>query len=276
MPFHLNAIVLLMIDKQMRIIAVIPARYLATRFPGKPLAEILGKPMIQHVYEQTARCKLIQRVIVATDDKRIFNKVEEFGGEAMMSSSRHISGSDRVAEAAEKVEADIIVNVQGDEPLLNPKMVSQVAELLLEDQSYQVSSLMSPIQSINELLSAQVVKVVTDKQGAALYFSRSPIPYLRSREAAANTIEQMLKQNPNLVKKYFKHIGIYAYRKAFLKLYRRFKPTPLELMESLEQLRILENGYKIKIGKSKFFTIGVDTPEDLAIVADILRDKGKH
>jgi len=260
-----------MIKSPKGIIAIIPARYAATRFPGKPLIEILGKPMIQYVYEQAARCKLIQRIIVATDDKRIFQRVKEFGGEVMMTSSRHISGSDRVAEVAEKVDADIIVNVQGDEPLLEPKMVNQVIELLLEDQSYQVSSLKYPIQSIDELLSHQVVKVVTDKQGSALYFSRSPIPYFKSKEGYISSIEQLLNEHPNLIKKYFKHIGIYAYRKAFLQLYARLKPTPLELMEGLEQLRILENGYKIKIGKSKYFTIGVDTPEDLEMIVHTLR-----
>jgi 3-deoxy-manno-octulosonate cytidylyltransferase (CMP-KDO synthetase) len=261
------------IQRSKNVVVVIPARYASTRFPGKPLVEILGKPMIQYVYEQASCCKFIQRVIVATDDKRIYKRVEDFGGEAMMTAKHHVSGSDRVAEVAKKIDADIIVNVQGDEPLLQPAMIKQVANLLLKDQRAQAASLKYPIQSIDELLNPQVVKVVTDKQNYALYFSRSPIPFVKNIAGKNILTKQNAAHNSKVMLNYFKHIGIYAYRKDFLPIYAKLKPSALELAESLEQLRILENGYKIKMGKSKYFAKGIDVPEDLAEVVDILKDK---
>jgi 3-deoxy-manno-octulosonate cytidylyltransferase (CMP-KDO synthetase) len=190
-----------------------------------------------------------------------------------MTAKHHVSGSDRVAEVAKKIDADIIVNVQGDEPLLHPAMIKQVANLLLKDQRPQAASLKYPIQSINELLNPQVVKVVTDKQNYALYFSRSPIPYVKNIAGKNILTKQNAAHNSKVMFNYFKHIGIYAYRKDFLPIYAKLKPSALELAESLEQLRILENGYKIKMGKSKYFAKGIDVPEDLAEVVDILKDK---
>jgi 3-deoxy-manno-octulosonate cytidylyltransferase (CMP-KDO synthetase) len=261
------------IQRSENVVVVIPARYASTRFPGKPLVEILGKPMIQYVYEQASCCTLAQKVIVATDDDRIYKRVKGFGGEVRMTSKSHLCGSDRVAEVAKKIDADIIVNVQGDEPLLHPTMITLVIKLLVKDQALQAASLKYPLQSIDELLSPQVVKVVTDKHGYALYFSRSPIPYIKSIYGNNIPFKKQIEENTMVMRNYYRHIGIYAYRKDFLKIYAKLKPSALELAESLEQLRILENGYKIKIGKSRYFSRGIDVPEDLAEVVNILRDK---
>ncbi len=215
----------------MNIIGVIPSRYGSTRLPGKPLKDILGKPMIQYVYEAVRGAKLLNEVIVATDDERIVRAVEAFGGKACMTSSDHNTGTDRIAEAAQNVDADIVVNIQGDEPLLDPRMIDEAIQPLLDDPTLKACTLCRPIQSEADLHSPHVVKTVFDCQGNALYFSRSLIPYPRKVE---------------LLKAY-EHIGIYVYRKDFLMEYVKMPQTILEQTESLEQLRILENGIRLKV-----------------------------
>ncbi len=239
-----------------KIDAIIPARYGSTRFEGKPLAIIHGKPMIQYVYERTRKCPLIGRVIVATDHERIWRVVKGFGGEAVLTSPDHRSGTDRIAEVARGLDSDIIVNVQGDEPLLEPEMLKEGLLPLIEDKDLPVSTLASRITEEGEAFSPHVVKVVFDSRGYALYFSRSPIPYGRTRPS------------------YYKHIGIYFYRRSFLLHLTRLDPTPLEETEGLEQLRVLENGFRMKVVLTDHQTIGVDTPEDLERVKEVMERRG--
>jgi len=246
----------------MKITAIIPARYGSTRFEGKPLADILGKPMIQWVYEGARQSKLIDEVIVATDDLRIFEAVQGFGGNVVMTSPEHPTGTDRVAEVAQKLRSEILVNVQGDEPLIKGSIIDKAIRPLLRDETLQMSSLMTRIKDIKDWLNPHQVKVVVDGKGFALYFSRSPIPFPRDF-----TIDQILT-NPDmrgklLSKKLFKTIGLYVYRRSFLLKLARMKPTPLENLEKLEQLRVLENGYKIKVIPVDYEPIGVDVPSDI-------------
>jgi len=235
-------------------VAIIPARYGSTRLPGKALADLAGKPMIQHVYERAQQARAVQRVLVATDDARIYQAVQAFGGEAAMTSATHRSGTDRVAEVAAGLTCELVVNVQGDEPLIRPEMIDAAVQPLLEDETLPMSTLKVALEDENEIRDPSVVKVVTDQQGNALYFSRHPIPYCRAGREA----------------RWFQHIGLYAYRRSFLLQYARMAPTPLQLSEDLEQLRALENGYRIKVLEVPDRTIGVDTPEDLARVRDLL------
>lgn len=207
--------------------------------------------MVQHVYERTEKAELVNRVLVATDNKKIFNAVKGFGGEAVMTSKVHKSGTDRLAEAARGLESDIIVNVQGDEPLMEPKMIDEAIRPLMEDGSIAMGSLKAEIRDESELKNPNVVKVVVDKNDFALYFSRYPIPYFRDTHLLS------------LLTGHFKHIGIYVYRRDFLLKYAGMPPTPLEEAEKLEQLRVLENGYRIKVPTTRHQSIGVDTEEDL-------------
>ena len=239
----------------MKILCVIPARYASTRLPGKPLADIVGKPMIQHVYERSAQATIPQQVVVATDDEKVFQAVQQFGGKVVMTSSEHQTGTDRLAEVASKyAEVDVIINVQGDEPLIDPKVIDELAQEFLNDTALQMASVMS-IMDTEDYQNPNAVKVVTDLNHNALYFSRSLLPYPRV-EGKANV---------------YKHIGIYAYKKDFLLKFAKLEPTPLEQSESLEQLRALENGYKIKMIKTKSKFIGVDSIEDLQTVNELLR-----
>lgn len=233
-------------------IGIIPARLAATRLPNKPLLDIAGKPMVQWVYER-AKCVKLDDVFIATPDEEIFACVESFGGKAVMTSAAHRSGTDRLAEAAESLDADLIVNIQGDEPLLDPGAVDALVEAMTRFPDVPMGSLMCPLE-VEEDDDPAVVKVVTDQQGFALYFSRARIPYPRDREAA----------EPK------KHIGIYAYRRDFLLAFPNMPPTPLEKAESLEQLRALENGYRIIMVETTFSPTSVDTPEDLDRVRKIL------
>lgn len=239
----------------MKILCVIPARYASTRLPGKPLADIVGKPMIQHVYERSAQATIPQQVVVATDDEKVFQAVQQFGGKVVMTSSEHQTGTDRLAEVASKyAEVDVIINVQGDEPLIDPKVIDELAQEFLNDTALQMASVMS-IMDTEDYQNPNAVKVVTDLNNNALYFSRSLLPYPRVA-GKANV---------------YKHIGIYAYKKDFLLKFAKLEPTPLEQSESLEQLRALENGYKIKMIKTKSKFIGVDSIEDLQTVNKLLR-----
>lgn len=236
---------------------IIPARYASTRLPGKPLRLIAGKPMIQHVYERALACRSIDSVLVATDDERIAAAVEAFGGRAVMTSPECRSGSDRVAEVAARLNFDIVINLQGDEPLISPATIEAVARVLAEEGEAQVATAAVRISSRGELRDPNVVKVVADLHGYAIYFSRLPIPYqMRRRHGGAS---------PS-----FKHIGIYAYRSPFLQLFAKLPPTPLELAESLEQLRILEHGYKIRVVEVEHDSPGVDTEADLRRVRRLI------
>jgi len=230
-----------------KITAVIPARYDSSRFPGKALADICGKPMIQHVYERAQKASSPRRVVVATDDERILKAVLNFNGEAVMTARTHRSGTDRLAEVAREDSSDLFINIQGDEPLIEPDMIDQVVRPLLEDSEIPMGTLKHKIKDQDELKSPHVVKVVTDLNDLALYFSRAPVPYFRREEKGV----------------YYRHIGVYAYRREFLLKFASLRPTPLEQAEELEQLRALENGFKIKVVETEYESIGVDTPDDL-------------
>lgn len=245
----------------MRVIAVIPARYASTRFPGKPLADIHGRPMIQWVYERTAQAHGVDQVIVATDDERIAAVVKNFGGEVAMTRSDHPTGTDRLAEVAGRIEADLVVNVQGDEPLIDPRMIEMAVAPLRSDSSIPMGTLKSRIGSLEEYLNPNVVKVVTDREGYALYFSRAPIPHPR------DFFGQLAERFAGLVA--YKHIGLYVYRREFLLSYPLLPPTPLERLEQLEQLRALEYGHRLRVVETDLVSVGVDTPADLDRVRGI-------
>lgn len=240
------------------IIAVIPARYGSTRFPGKSLALINGRPMIQWVYERTKRSSLVQRVIVATDDDRIAGVVRTFGGEAVMTAPDHTTGTDRIAEVARSISCDIVVNVQGDEPLIRPEMIDQAVRPLRDDPSIVMGTLAKRIDDPLEIADPNVVKVVFDGQGFALYFSRAPIPWDRDLWAGRVSLSDLTGRGP-----WYKHIGLYVYRRKFLLAYATMQQTPLETMEKLEQLRALEQGHRIKVVVTEHESFGVDIPDDL-------------
>lgn len=243
-----------------RIVAFIPARYGSTRFPGKPLALIAGTPMIQHVYERVSEAKKVDEVYVATDDKRIAEAVESFGGKFVMTSSALRSGTDRCAAAARKIKADIVVNVQGDEPVISPKTIDAAVAALLKSPGSVMSTAAVPINDRDLLFSENVVKVVAAKNGDALYFTRSTIPFLRG-----------VKQQDYLRNfKFLKHLGIYIYTNDFLQKLTNLKETPLEAAEKLEQLRVLENGYRIKVAVVEEDSISVDVPSDITAVEEFL------
>jgi 3-deoxy-manno-octulosonate cytidylyltransferase (CMP-KDO synthetase) len=231
------------------VVAIVPARYESTRLPGKPLALIDGKPMIQHVYERTRDVALVDRVLVATDDARIADAVRGFGGDVALTRSDHASGTDRIAEVAATLDAELIVNVQGDLPFLEAEMVNAAVALMRADDALPMATLKTPIHDAAEMANPNAVKVVTDRDGYALYFSRSPLPYWRDGSG-----DGVLG---------YKHIGLYAYRRDFLLTFARLAPTPLERAEKLEQLRALEWGFRIKVAETAAVGIEVDTPHDL-------------
>ena len=249
--------------RRMKIIGIIPARYDSKRFPGKVLADIVGKPLIQRVYEQARKAKVLDEVLVATDNEEIFKAVENFRGKAIMTSSTCRSGTDRVAEAAKGLKGDIFVNIQGDEPLISPEVISKVTQALIEDKAIDIATVARKIVAQEELNNPNVVKVIIDNDGFALYFSRAQIPYVR------DSLEL-----ESLGSVCCKHIGLYAYRRKFLLDFVRMEQTPLEKVEDLEQLRALENGYKIKVIITECDSVGVDTREDLEKVRKILRECG--
>jgi len=226
----------------------VPARFESTRLPGKPLAQIAGKPMLQHVYERTCAVRGVDRVLVATDDDRVAAAVRAFGGEVVMTRASHPSGTDRIAEVAEGLTAEIVVNVQGDLPFLDPDMVDAAIAPLTADAALPMATVKTAIRTQAEMDNPHVVKVVTARNGDALYFSRSPLPYWRD------------EAGPDLG---FRHIGLYVYRRAFLLRFAQLAPTPLERAEKLEQLRALEWGYRIRVAETGWHGIEVDTPEDL-------------
>jgi 3-deoxy-manno-octulosonate cytidylyltransferase (CMP-KDO synthetase) len=237
----------------MRFVGVIPARFSSTRLPGKPLLSIAGKPLIQWVYESASRSRRLERLVVATDDERIECAVKTFGGEVVLTRSDHLSGTDRVAEVAAGIDAEVFINVQGDEPLIAAATIDAVCTPFLEDRELQISTARIRIAEWAEAQSPHVVKVVTDDAGRALYFSRSPVPYPRRTPA-----------------RFFKHIGIYGYRRSFLLALSTLRPSTLERTEALEQLRFLENGHRIQVVEVRDDSLGVDTPEDLERVKLLL------
>ncbi len=233
--------------KTTQVIGLIPARWASTRFPGKPLHIIAGKPLVQHVWERCQECSNLDKIVVATDDQRIYEVAIEFGAEVVMTSSSHPTGTDRIAEAAAAFpEATHVINIQGDEPLIEPKLIDELASSLLADEDISMATAANEIDDDTLLNDPNVVKVVLRHDGDALYFSRSPLPYKRS-------------ESPDL--KLYRHKGIYAYRRDFLENFVTWKPSPLELAESLEQLRALENGARIKVIITDDESGGVDTLE---------------
>jgi 3-deoxy-manno-octulosonate cytidylyltransferase (CMP-KDO synthetase) len=241
----------------MSIVGIIPARYASTRFPGKPLADINGTSMIRRVYEQACQAKSLNEVWVATDDQRIFDHVNDFGGRVMMTSTEHTTGTERCHEVSGRLEQEgrifeIVINIQGDEPYIDPLQIDQVAACFSR-QEVQIATLIKKISREDQLFHPGTIKVVINRSGRAIYFSRSAIPFCRSSEI----------QNWPSVNTYYKHIGIYAYKTEVLKKIVKLDPTPLELAESLEQLRWLENGYDIYVSQTEFESHSVDTPDDL-------------
>lgn len=240
----------------MQVVAVIPARFSSTRFPGKALATIAGKPMVQHVFERARGAQRVSRVLVATDDERILQAVVGFGGEAVMTRADHRSGTERVAEVAAHVEAEVYMNVQGDEPLIDPAAIDALVAAM-EEESVNVATLCTPITEPAEIVDPNVVKVVEDFEGNALYFSRAPVPWVRDEKKAVGMQHR-------------KHLGLYAYRRAALLEFPTLPPGELEKLEQLEQLRLLENGYKIRVVETEYNSIGVDVPADVARVEQML------
>ena len=237
-----------------RAAAVLPVRYQSSRFPGKPLALILGKPMIQRVYEGVREARLVDRIIVATDDERIRDAAKSFGAEAVLTSSAHNSGTERAAEVLQIIDNSIIINVQGDEPLVTGGQVDLLVEAL-QDENVQMASLMAKVYDLDLMANPNINKVVTDQESFALYFSRAPIPYQASDF-------------------FYQHIGIYAYKRDFLVKFTKMKPSRLERLERLEQLRALENGCRIKMVEAPSPTLSVDTPGDIIKVEEFLIKKG--
>jgi 3-deoxy-manno-octulosonate cytidylyltransferase (CMP-KDO synthetase) len=254
----------------MSVVAIIPARYGSSRLPGKPLAMIGGKSMIQRVYESAAKARVLDRVIVATDDRRVEAAVRRFGGEVMMTSKRHRSGTDRLAEVARKLGAECLVNVQGDLPFIQSRTITRAVAPLRRTRSIVMGTVCSPIYEEAEWRDANVVKVIKDAQGFALYFSRAPIPY--PRNAVADGSRARIKQLWG-----FRHLGLYVYRREFLLKFARLRPTELERRESLEQLRALHYGYRIFVTDVNDHSVEVDTPADLSRARRYLTArKGSH
>lgn len=240
----------------MKIIGIIPARWGSKRFPGKLLQKIERKSIICWVYERAKKAKMLDDCIVATDDQRIVKEIENINGKIILTNKNYRSGTDRISDVAKNFRADIIINIQGDEPLIKPQMINEVAQILIADKKVVMGTLIQKISNKDDFYNPNVVKVVIDKNNFAIYFSRAPIPF--SRDNKTNYI--------------FKHIGIYAYRKNFLIKFSQLPESHLEKIEKLEQLRALENGYKIKVKETKYTSIGIDTKEDLIKVKKIMRE----
>lgn len=242
----------------MKFLGVIPSRYASTRLEGKPLKDICGHTMIEWVYKRTKLSNL-DEVVVATDDERIYNEVERFGGKAILTRKDHENGTSRIAEVCEKYsDYDVIVNVQGDEPLIEPDMINSIIDSFKEDDTISMSTLKYKLDTMEDIENPNYVKVITDKKGYAIYFSRSVIPFPRKLD----------------IQNYYKHVGIYGYKRDFVVEYAKMEPTPLELSESLEQLRALENGYRIKVMETPYKILGVDTQEELEKVREYIEKNG--
>lgn len=261
-------------NHRQNIIAIIPARLASTRLEGKLLLPLNGKPLILHTLEQAKKARNIERVIVATDDEKILHIIKESGYEAIITSVNHQSGSDRIAEVAESLpENSIIVNVQGDEPLISPDTIDAAIEAILNDESADISTTCERIKTAEDVLNPNIVKVVTDENDYALYFSRLPIPFPRDAVNKFGSIEKALQNNESLLSLYRKHTGLYVYRREYLLKFTKLLQTKLEKSEMLEQLRALENGAKIKVVETTESSIGVDTQVDLENVRAILENR---
>lgn len=247
----------------MEVIGVIPARFDSTRFKGKVLIKISGKPMIQHVWERAKQAKVLDDLIVACDNEAVFHAVQEFGGKAFMTAKEHACGTDRIVEVINPLEVNIVINIQGDEPLVHPTMIDSLGRVLMEHKNLSMATLMKKISNPEEIENPNVVKVVPDKDSFALYFSRAAVPY-----PAENPV--------NFAAIYYKHIGLYGYTKDFLFTYKNLPVSRLERTEKLEQLRVLEAGFKIKLVETKYETVGVDKPEDVSKVEAVLNSPAGH
>jgi 3-deoxy-manno-octulosonate cytidylyltransferase (CMP-KDO synthetase) len=240
----------------LHVVVIIPARFASTRLPGKPLADIDGRPMIEHVYRRAARSPIVSQVIVATDDLRIATRVNDFGGAVRLTKATHQSGTDRLAEVVATLDCDVVVNVQADEPLIDPDAITEAVEPFRHDPSVQITTLYRRITNAAELNNSNIVKLVIDRGGFAMYFSRAPIPFTRDPRGGWPPM--------------YRHIGLYAYRRNALMVLATLEPTPLERAEALEQLRALEHGIRIKAVETKHDSFGVDTPEDLEQVRRLI------
>ncbi len=240
-----------------RVVGIIPSRFASSRFPGKALADLFGKPLVQHVVERASRASLLDEVLVATDDARILEVVQGFGGKACMTSPKHPSGTDRIAEVARDLECDLVVNIQGDEPLLDPAVIDSAVEPLIREQTVPMGTLACPLGA-SEAADPNKVKVVLDREGFALYFSRARIPYLRDEVPT------------EWARPYLLHVGLYVYRRETLLALAGLPPTPLEEQERLEQLRALEHGIRIRVVITEHRSLGVDTPGDLERVRRLM------
>ena len=247
-------------EEKSEVIGVIPARYQSSRFEAKVLADLDGKPMVQWVWERARESKLLDEVIIACDDERVASVCHGFGAHVVLTAKGHASGTDRIAEVVNPLDVKVVVNIQGDEPLIHPSMIDNVARAVMNDETIMVATIMRKIGHAGDIADPHVVKVVTDKNNFALYFSRAPIPFhARNSDVTAPV--------------YYKHIGLYGYSKDFLFMYKNMAPSTLERIERLEQLRILQEGYRIKVIETEYDTIGVDTPEDLEKVRAYLKAK---
>lgn len=241
-----------------QVVVVIPSRYAATRLPGKPLVNLAGKPMVQRVYEQAKLAQTIHRVLVATDDQRIVEAVQSFGGEVRMTRSDHRTGTERIAEVAAHEPGDVFVNVQGDEPLIDPVAIDTAVAALLEDPPAQIATVATPIRHVPDIMDPNVVKTVLDFDSNALYFSRAPVPWVRDTHQKVHV-------------KYWKHLGLYVFQRDALLEYPTLPQGELEKIEQLEQLRWLENGWKIRVAEVEHDAVSVDVPEDVARVEKLLQ-----
>ncbi|MFH1269451.1 MAG: 3-deoxy-manno-octulosonate cytidylyltransferase [Candidatus Omnitrophota bacterium] len=246
----------------MDVIGIIPARYSSTRFEGKVLADILGKPMVQHVWERARQSRLLDDLIIACDDENVSGVAKDFGAKVVMTVKGHASGTDRIIEVINPLDVKVVINIQADEPLIHPSMIDAVAQALLDDDKVSMATIARKIDDAADLNAPNVVKVVLDKNNFALYFSRSAIPYRAKESEISSPV-------------YYKHIGLYAYTKDFLFTYKNLPVSSLEKTERLEQLRVLEEGFRIKVIETKYDTIGVDTPGDLERVKLRLQEEKK-
>jgi len=247
----------------MHVVGVIPARYASTRLPGKALLPLCGKPLVQWVYERARQARLLSRILIATDDVRIATAVKEFGGDAVMTRADHPSGTDRIAEAVAGIDADVVVNIQGDEPLIAPSLIDELAAALTGPSISDMATAASPIEHEGDVSNPSIVKVVCDREGHALYFSRSTIPHVRDGSIP-----------PGLFPAHWRHIGIYAYRRTFLNRLVHEPPCALEQLEKLEQLRALHLGGRIRVIQTRLIALGVDTPADVPLAEAALRQAG--
>jgi 3-deoxy-manno-octulosonate cytidylyltransferase (CMP-KDO synthetase) len=252
-------------------VAIIPARYGSTRLPGKPLLPLAGIPMVRHTAERASRARLVSRVIVATDDERIVDSLQKAGLEARLTSPTAATGTDRIAEVARDLDFDFVVNVQGDEPLIEPSTIDAAIQPLIDNAEIHVSTTSEPITTVDDVFNPNVVKVVSDSQGFALYFSRSPIPH--SRAGPGHTLEELLRNDNRLLTNYRKHSGLYAYRRDFLMRFATMEPSMLERLEGLEQLRAIENGFRIRVVPVEHRCISVDTQQDYERVKRMIEER---